>query len=146
MKFNWGTGIFIFLSLFLLAAAAFIVFAFSQDVDLVHKDYYKRGVDYSNQMDVEARSVKYKDILQTRLIDDFLLIGLDDYPDLRIDSGNILLYRPSDSKMDIKMLLDVAYPTFEIPRQSLSSGRYILKLFWYSEGLKYELDRPVNIR
>ena len=145
MKFNWGTGIFIFLALFLTAAGAFIIFAFSQDVNLVHKDYYKRGVNYSNQMDVEARSVKYKDILQTRLLDESLVIGFDDLPGLRIDSGNLLLYRPSDSKLDINLLLDVSYPTWEIPRQSLTSGRYILKVFWYSEGLKYEVNEPIII-
>ena len=51
-----------------------------------------------------------------------VLGALDDYPDLRIDSGNILLYRPSDSKMDIKMtyvasILSGTLATFSITRE-----------------------------
>ena len=61
MKFNWGTGILIFLILFLMAAAVFIGFAMRQDVNLVHEDYYEKGVDYERQMNAEARSVVYRD-------------------------------------------------------------------------------------
>ena len=59
MKFNWGTGIFMFLALFLLASAAFIIFAVRQDVNLVHKDYYEKGVDYTEQMNVNSRSTEF---------------------------------------------------------------------------------------
>ncbi len=48
MKFHWGTGILIFLILFLLAAGFFIAFAMRQERDLVHEDYYERGVDHSD--------------------------------------------------------------------------------------------------
>ena len=55
MKFNWGTGILVFLILFLSASAVFIFFAMRQDVNLVHEDYYEQGVDYSAQMDIGPR-------------------------------------------------------------------------------------------
>ncbi len=55
MKFTWGTGIFIFLILFLLAAAFFIGFAMRQDVNLVHEDYYERGVEYTEHMRTNSR-------------------------------------------------------------------------------------------
>ena len=74
MKFDWGTGILIFLILFLLAAAAFMVFAFKQDVNLVYKDYYNKGVDYTEQMDVIARSENYYSALATRLENEFLVL------------------------------------------------------------------------
>ena len=61
LKFNWGTGIFLFLVVFLLACAAFIYFAFTQDVNLVHKDYYEKGVNYTEQMEINARSIAYQD-------------------------------------------------------------------------------------
>ena len=47
MKFNWGTGIFTFIIIFLLLCVAFIIFAVRQGVNLVHDDYYEKGVDYS---------------------------------------------------------------------------------------------------
>lgn len=146
MKFNWGTGIFIFLIVFLLACAAFIIFAFNQDVNLVHKDYYKKGVDYGDQMNVEARSAKYKNAIQIQLKGDYLAIDFNELLATEIDSGNVLLYRPSSSKQDFRFPMNLSETTLKIPKQDLIAGRYILKLFWYSEGLKYEIDKPVNIQ
>ncbi|RLD94608.1 MAG: hypothetical protein DRJ13_14765 [Bacteroidetes bacterium] len=146
MKFDWGTGILIFLILFLLAAAAFMVFAFKQDVNLVYKDYYNKGVDYTEQMDVIARSENYYSALQTRLENEFLVLDFEESLALKIDSGSVLMYRPSDSKQDLIFPLDLWENRVIIPKDQLISGRYILKLFWYSEGLKYEVDKQVNIQ
>ena len=72
MKFNWGTGILIFLILFLLGSAAFIVFAFRQDVNLVHKDYYEKGVDYTQQMNTNSRSAEFENDVNVEMGNDFL--------------------------------------------------------------------------
>ena len=146
MKINWGTGIFIFLSLFLLAAFGFIIFAVKQDVNLVHKDYYEKGVDYTDQMNINARSVPYKNALTFDLQNNFFSIDIEESLAANIDSGNILMFRPSNSKNDISIRLNKLAKTIQIPKDELLNGRYILKFSWYSGGLKYELDRPVNIQ
>jgi len=145
MKFNWGTGIFIFLTLFLIAAAAFIIFAFSQDVNLVHKDYYEKGVDYSDQMNVSERSELYNAFFQIRQEDDFLILQFNQELSFEIDSGKILFYRPSNSKHDLRLELEPRDSLVIVPKSDLIPGRYIVKLYWYSGGLKYEIDKPVNI-
>ena len=146
MKINWGTGILIFLIVFLLACAAFIIFAFNQDVNLVHKDYYEKGVDYTEQMNVEARSVRFKNAIKVNSENEFLTLNIEAELASKIDSGNVLLFRPSNSKQDISYPVEKSVREVNIPKKDLISGRYILKFFWYSEGLKYELDRPVNIQ
>ena len=72
MKFNWGTGILIFLIIFLLACAAFIIFAMRQDVNLVHKDYYEKGVDHTDKMNVDVRSKQFEDKIQIDYNDEYL--------------------------------------------------------------------------
>lgn len=146
MKFNWGTGILIFLILFLMACAAFIIFAMRQDVNLVHKDYYEKGVDYTDKMNVDVRSIPFEDKIQIDDENEYLLIRFDESMVTEIDSGNVLLYRPSSSKQDVSFPFVFSGNTLKIPRKNLISGRYILKLSWYSEGLKYEIDRSVNIK
>ncbi|QGY43236.1 hypothetical protein GM418_06050 [Maribellus comscasis] len=146
MKWNWGTGIFIFLTLFLMASAGFIIFAINQDVNLVHRDYYEKGVDYTEQMNVNARSVPYKNALNVNLQNDVFQIDIDDLLAAKIDSGNVLLFRPSSSKNDVLISLNKQAKTIQISKDELINGRYILKFSWYSEGLRYELDRPVNIQ
>lgn len=146
MKINWGTGIFIFLTLFLMASAGFIIFAVNQNVNLVHKDYYEKGVDYTDQMNVNERSVQYKNALTVGLQNDFFLIDIEESLAARIDSGNVLMFRPSNSKDDISIRLNKLAKTVQIPKEELLNGRYILKFSWYSGGLRYELDQPVNIQ
>ena len=145
MKFNWGTGILIFLILFLMACGVFITFAMRQEVNLVHEDYYERGVDYGEQMKAEARSVAFGDSIQTYFESQFLVVDLSRLESVKIDSGSVLLYRPSSRSLDLKMPLDAAAEIIRIPGEELVRGRYILKLNWYSEGLNYEVDKAVNV-
>ncbi len=145
MKFNWGTGILIFLILFLMACGVFITFAMRQEENLVHEDYYERGVDYGAQMKAEARSAAFGDSIQTYFESQFLVVDLSRLESVKIDSGSVLLYRPSSRSLDLKMLLDPAAEIFRIPGEELIRGRYILKLNWYSKGLNYEVDKALNV-
>jgi len=145
MKFNWGTGILVFLILFLSAAAVFIFFAMRQDVNLVHEDYYEQGVDYSAKMDIDARSAKYKDAFRTYSEDESLVVDFEPSLALNIDSGSVLMFRPSNSSLDFNMPFDQMESSLKIPRSNLVTGRYILKLSWYSKGLKYEIDETIYI-
>jgi len=146
MKFNWGTGILVFLVLFLSAAAVFIFFAMRQDVNLVHEDYYEQGVDYSAQMDVEARSVEYKDSLNTFIEDGSLVVDFGKSLAMSIDSGSVLLFRPSSSSLDVSIPFGQTDSKLIIPMSNLVTGRYILKLSWYSKGLKYKVDETIYIQ
>ena len=146
MKFNWGTGILIFLILFLVAAALFITFAMRQRVELVHEDYYDRGVDHSTQMEVEKRSAPYQDAIKAVQLEGTLQISMTDSVAVRCDSARIQLYRPSDNQLDMNMAYDPGRGALVISREDLVPGRYILNLSWYSGGLKYEADRTLNIQ
>lgn len=146
MKFNWGTGILIFLILFLMACGIFIAFAMRQKVELVHEDYYERGVDHSTQMEVEKRSAPYQEDIKAVQLEGTLQISMTDSLAASCDSARIQLYRPSDNLLDMNMLYDPGRGALVISREDLVPGRYILKLSWYSEGLKYEADRTLNIQ
>ena len=146
MKFNWGTGILIFLILFVLGAVGFVIFTLQFDANLVHKDYYEKGVDYSEQMKVNQRSVQFKNAFQIQLQENYLIVEIDESLSSKIDSGSVLLFRPSDRNRDIQLQVESKASRVSFPKQDLIHGRYILKFYWYSEGLKYEVDRPINIQ
>jgi hypothetical protein len=132
--------------LFLAACAAFIIFAMRQDVNLVHKDYYEKGVDYTEQMNADERSVQFENKIQVDYNDEYLLINFEKSLAANIDSGKVLLYRPSNINQDILFPLIFSENTIKIPKENLISGRYILKLTWYSEGFKYNIDKTMNIQ
>lgn len=146
MKFNWGTGILIFLILFLMAAAAFIIFAMRQDVNLVHKDYYEKGVDYTEQMDVISRSEPYREKIKVKQDETGLLIAIDSALAVTIDSGKVLMYRPSGSNQDLEYLLEKPVGNIFISSDNLIGGRYILKSQWFTGGIRFETEQPVIVQ
>lgn len=146
MKFNWGTGIFLFLALFLAGSAVFIIFASRQQVNLVHKDYYEKGVDYSEQMKVDARSKPFCQSIGINSTNKAMVIEIEQSLASTIDSGTMYMYRPSDKTKDIKVPVIAGLKNIQFQKEDLISGRYILKFTWYTKGVKYEVDRPVNVR
>lgn len=145
MKFHWGTGILIFLIMFLLAAGFFIAFAMRQDVSLVHEDYYERGVDHSDQIKVQERSAPFADALYTRQDESSLFVGVKEEQAAFMDSAFLVIYRPSDQNLDLDYPFDPSRGELVIPMEELKAGRYILKLNWSSGGLKYETENTVVI-
>ncbi|WP_167609810.1 FixH family protein [Maribellus sediminis] len=145
-KFTWGTGIFLFLVLFLAASAVFIVFASKQQVNLVHKDYYEKGVDYSEQMRVIERSKPYNHSITINTDNDFLNVAIASELAAKIDSGSMYLYRPSDKEQDITASVSAHSSSVQFKKADLINGRYILKFSWYTDGTKYEVSRPVNVQ
>lgn len=146
MKFTWGTGIFLFLVLFLAASAVFIIFASRQQVNLVHKDYYEKGVDYSEQMRVNERSKPFLKALSVNSTNESFIVSIEESLAQRIDSGTVLMFRPSDKTKDISAKLSARATQMQFDKQMLINGRYILKFTWYTGGLRYEIDRPVNVQ
>jgi hypothetical protein len=145
MKFNWGTGILIFLILFLLACGLFIGFAMRQEVSLVHEDYYEKGVDHTRQMKVEARSASFQDAISTQFSSGCLQIHIEDSLLTQMDSAHFHLFRPSGAKYDIHRSFEALESPLIILGEELISGRYILKVYWSTGGLKYETDQTVFI-
>ena len=76
----------------------------------------------------------------------FLNIDVEESLAAKIDSGSVLLFRPSNSKNDITFSLEKYAKQVQVSKSELIHGRYILKFTWYSGGLKYEIDKPVNIQ
>lgn len=146
MKFTWGTGVLSFLILFLLAMAALLIFAFRQDVNLVHEDYYEKGVDHNEQMEAEQRGFPYRDLIRTESGADFFVIGIEEELAARIDSGKVVLFRPSDSQYDFKQAWFPGSKELRIGRAELIRGRYILQLSWYEASLRHALDFPVEVK
>ncbi|QIA09709.1 FixH family protein [Draconibacterium halophilum] len=146
MKFNWGTGIFLFLALFLAGSAVFIVFAVRQPVNLVHKNYYEKGVDHTDQMNVDARSKPFTRSFEVAMNNEAFVINIANELATKIDSGNMQLYRPSDYTKDINQKIIAGNNSVQFAKNDLINGRYILKFTWFTNGLRYEVDRPVNIQ
>ena len=146
MKWNWGTGIFIVIVLFLGACVVFIIYSQHQKWSLVEEDYYPRELRHEEKL-VKMRNANALTMqLQVKLDKSNLIVLFPADFRGRVLAGTIDIYRPSDEKLDV--ILPVAADTALIqlvPLSKLSKGRYVVKVDWTSEGKDYFKEQDVFI-
>ena len=146
MKWNWGTGIFIVIVLFLGACVAFIFYAQHQKVNMVEEDYYPKELRYEEKLVKMRNANALTEQLQVKLDRSNLVMQFPvDFHGKKL-TGNINIYRPSDEKLDI--ILPVSADTSltqAIPLNRLSKGRYVVKVDWSSGGKEFYKEQDIFI-
>lgn len=145
MKLHWGNGILIFIILFLALSAVFIVFSLRQNNDLVEKDYYDKGADYSHQIEINNRSAIFNDSVWVADSVNYIVLKVSNQLANATSAFNAYFFRPSDQKMDYKVQLPGAV-SMRIDKAKLVHGRYLLKLSWESGGEMYMVEKVVFVK
>lgn len=145
MKFTWGHGIIVFFIIFLIWIIGFVIFSFGENNDLVTKDYYKQGANYSTHMAIDSRSRPYKDSIFIKNISD--MVSIEFSPSLLANASDkeIYFYRPSNKKDD----LILATPNNQIStvyKNQLKTGRYKVSFSWIMNGEKYKVIKDFTVK
>ena len=146
MKFNFGTGILIFMLLFMTAIIAFVIFAHQQDVNLVHESYYEKGVDHTRQMQKEARSSEFFDKIDISDDGNYIRIVFPAGLAPKIEEGTVMFFRPSDHLKDIIKPLVLRGNVFIGAKDQLIPGRYIVKISWKANNADYVVDKQLIVK
>ncbi len=144
MKFNWGHGIFIFLTIFVILAITFIVFSLNQDNDLVTKDYYDKGANFSEQIEINKRSEIFKDSINVNISNSIISIIPSGSLQNVTDTLTSHFYRPSDKNSDFSQIA-IMSEKIEIPKSKLKKGRYIIKFSWIHMNNTYNTEKEIYI-
>lgn len=136
-RFHWGWRIALIYTTFALATIGFMIFSFTQKVDLVSKQYYADELKYDAKMLAENNAMKLSKVLSVKNNGDLLSIQFPNTP----ESGAIHLYRPSESDMDkeIKIVGGRAEQTFSIT--TLQTGLWIAKIEWKSDNTTFYVEQ-----
>jgi hypothetical protein len=146
VKLNWGYSILIFLIGFLTLSIGFIVFSFRQNNDLVTNDYYEKGADYTNQMEITNRSAVFADSIQLLNQNTNLLVRFSDSIDQMTDSIHIYFYRPSDKKLDVQFWETLRSDSLIIGKEQLAKGRYQVQFQWKYNRKSYLVEKDFFIK
>lgn len=146
IKFNWGTGIFLFILLF-LAVNGFVIYkSLQQKNDLVTSEYYPEGLAYQKQIERMSNYNALQGKIAINAANDQLVIS---YPGEMKDKsvkGSFQLFRPSDEKLDIT---DTIQPDTglmqKIPLEKFRKGKYIAKFIWTMDKKEYACETPFFI-
>ena len=146
IKFNWGTGIFIFIALFLLANAVVIYFSFQQKNDLVAEEYYPQGLEYQKQIDRFAKANALSSQIIISENQQELLITYPKDMKGKVVKGEVVFFRPSDQNADFYDSIRFDTSMLQrIPVEKFIKGKYIAKFFWKMDGKEYANENTFRV-
>ncbi len=146
MKFNWGTGIAIIIILFVMGIGTMVYISFQQGINLVHKDYYPKGIDHQKMIDKLNNTNKLKGEMKVVLNSNMLEVSFPD--EFRFDEiyGDILLYRPSDFTEDLAFPIQLSDDGIQqLSIEGMLKGKYIVKVEWVCDGTEYYFEESIHI-
>ena len=146
IKWNWGTGIFVFISLFLLVNAVVIYLSLQQRNDLVAEEYYPQGLEYQKQIDRFANANALKSTILISSRSNELIISYPGELKGKDIKGQVIFFRPSDERADFRDSIRFDTTMIQrIPVHEKMKGKYIAKFFWVMDGREYAHESTVRL-
>lgn len=139
---NWGKGIALVYITFVVGMLGLVYLAVSQDFDLVSEDYYEQEIAYQGRIDQMTNA---KDDGQKVIVSE-----ADGAVRLAFNSKaadvKVYFFRPSDESKDFKVEEAVVDTELSVSSDQLTTGKYLVKVEWKSNGKTYfqEQDFIVN--
>lgn len=147
-KLNWGTGIFLAVTLFVIATLSVVSYLISLDFYLVSNDHYEQGVEYQETIDGQQRVQNLENPVLVLFDEPNISIKITFPKELRSDSlsGSITFYRPNNSELDRKYKLQINENGQQtIPVSDFEKGRWKLTLEWKQDSLIYIDEKNIFI-
>ena len=146
MKFNWGTGIFIVIVLFILAVVAFLIYVSNLDIKMVEDNYYDKELAYQDRIDKlnNTDSLPWK--VNVKQEPGNIIIQFPQLDTALTPAGTLLFYRPSDPERDFSIPLQLNDSSCQvIDIKGIKKGKWLIKLDWAMGGKEYYYEEELFV-
>lgn len=147
-NFNWGKGIFIVITLFIIGTLSMVSYFISLDFYMVNNNHYEEGVAYQQTIDSKERTNNLEEHVVILFDDERVALKIY-FPDEIIEKakeGTINLYRPNDSTKDRNLAIQFdAGNTHVIPMERMDKGKWVLTIKWKMDDLEYQEEKVIII-
>jgi hypothetical protein len=145
-RINWGTGILIGITIFVVLSVTMTVIFMTQDVSLVSDHYYEKSLTYQDEIDKQSRTKSLDEQVQINFDGNAISILFPNEYSIKNKSGEIYFYRPSNSSLDFRLPLQVSADGSQIISvKKLEKGLWRLKLNWEMDGNLYYNESAIVI-
>ncbi len=127
---NWGKGIIIAMGAFMCFILFMVVTLMSKSTDLESEDYYKKEIEYEQEMKALKNASQLKEHAKIDLTEEYVVVVLPTKE--QVSNVQIALFRPNNKKKD-KLLNENNSKTIMIAKNTLLKGRY-------NVAIKYEVN------
>lgn len=121
---NWGKGIVIGMATFMTFIIVLVVGLMMNRVDLESEDYYKREINYQQEITAQENANKLESKIEIISNTEFLVVKV---PEGEFTKIEMHLSRPNDQKMD-KLFKIEGTKSFLINKKELEKGLYTVEL------------------
>ena len=147
MKINWGTGIVLAFIGFIGFILFFVIRMNMDDKanhDLVTKDYYKKELQYQQEIDAEKEANAMPVKLQIQKTEKGVLIVFPKDLEPAEIKGNVSLYRPSNKNLDFNLPISLSNTHLLIPDKRLLDGRWDIMVMWTYNEKEYMVKKSIT--
>ncbi len=139
---NWGYRIMILYTSFVVFMVTMVVMTFQYKVNLVAPDYYKQEMAYQAEINKMTNTKELSEEVKLQYKENMLWLNI---PSGEAE-GEILFFRPSDSRKDFKIALSTDSTGLQaLPTEGLTKGLWRLKIDWTSEGKNFYNEQRIKI-
>ncbi|MEM0517136.1 MULTISPECIES: FixH family protein [Aequorivita] len=146
MKMNWGTGLAIWLALFIVFILYFVIRISTEDkydYDLVTEEYYQKEMIFQQEFDAEENANSLEGSITGEKIAEGWMLTFPKNIDYTKIKGTVFLYRPSNKNLDFQLPLELTSEKLLIPDKRLLAGRWNTIVKWSYEGEAYLYKRKI---
>lgn len=146
LKFNWGTGIFISIVLFMIITVILTVIFMNRRVDLVTNNYYEKTLTYQNQIDTYKRTAGLKEKVSFNYADNKINVSFPGSFLHEVNNGKLYFYRPSDSRKDFTIPIQLDERGSQIVNTTkIDKGYWKVEIQWTMNNQNYLMEKSVLI-
>lgn len=146
MKFNFGHGVIVVLSLFALMLGWFMVRAIANAEELVTENYYEKELLFQQDLDKLERAAAHGEAVRMEVKDQQLRITFPAALRGKAISATLEMMRPSDARADQRMELQASPEgTLAVPVAGWMRGRYRARLEWRVDGSEHLSEQHVTV-
>ena len=147
MKISWGTGIVLALAAF-ISFILFLVISMTTnkelDHDLVVEEYYKKELEFQEQLDNERNAQQLMEDLSVEKTEAGFLVRFPEDFDIEKIKGKMFLYRPSNKQLDFEIPVSLSTHTLLVPDKRLVGGRWNIEIDWSYQQESYFFQQELT--
>ncbi len=146
MKFNWGTGIAIFFSVFVLSLVYQVYRSTQYDHSLVSDQYYADDLRYQEHYDKLVNAQQLKEDLKIEATKASATLELRFPGGFQQLGGEIYFFCPSDKSSDFRIpVAPMGDGVQRIPTEQLRKGLWKVKVDWTADGKPYYKEQDIRL-
>lgn len=140
MKWNWGTGIAIGMTSFIVFILYMVITMSTNknySYDLVTEEYYAKTMVYQKEIDAENNLNSLAEGISGKRTENGWLLSFPAEITNETIKGNVFLYRPSNQQLDFDLPLVLSGSNLLIPDKNLIDGRWNITIDFKHNGKEF---------